>query len=277
MALKKYKPYTPSRRHYTSVDTSGLSKVEPEKRLIGKLSKHGGRNSYGRITMRYRSGGHKRRYRIIDFKRDKMGVPGKIVSIEYDPNRSAFIAKVNYVDGDKRYILAPQGVEIGQEIISSEEAEIVPGNALSLKNIPVGTSVHNLELHIGRGGQIVRSAGASAQLVAMEDKWAQVKLPSGEVRLIDVRCRATVGALSNPDHENITIGKAGRSRWLGRYPHVRGMVKNPVDHPHGGGEGRSKGGNHPVTPWGKPTKGHKTRNNKATDKYIVRRRKKGRR
>lgn len=273
MPTKKYKPYTASRRHLTSVDYSGLDKVSPEKRLLRKLSKSGGRNNYGRITMGQRSGGHKRRYRVIDFRRDKMDVPGKISSIEYDPNRSSFIARVHYADGDKRYILAPQGVAVGDEVLVSEEAEIRSGNALSLKNIPVGTAIHNLELHYGRGGQIVRSAGASAQLVAVEGTWAQVKLPSGEVRRFDVRCRATIGVLSNADHENVSFGKAGRSRWLGRYPHVRGMCKNPVDHPHGGGEGRSKGGNHPVTPWGQPTKGHKTRHNKATDQYIIKRRK----
>ncbi len=273
MAIKKHKPYTASRRQLTSVDYSGLSSEKPEKRLLAHLAKKGGRNNRGRITIGQRSGGHKRRYRIIDFKRDKKDISGKVTTIEYDPNRSAFIARVSYVDGDKRYILAPQGLSVGDTVVASEEAEINPGNTLSLKNIPLGTEIHNIELHYGRGGQMVRSAGAAAQLVAMESSWAQVRLPSGEVRRIETRCRATIGVISNPDHENVTLGKAGRSRWLGRYPRVRGMCKNPVDHPHGGGEGRSKGGNHPVTPWGKPTKGHKTRHNKATDQYIVRRRK----
>lgn len=270
MALKKFKAYTDSRRKMTVVDYSVLDKVDPEKRLLKKISKHGGRNVYGRKTIGQRSGGHKRRYRVIDFRRDKIDVPGKILSIEYDPNRSAFIARVVYADGDKRYILAPRGVNVGDEVLASEDAEIRPGNTLSLKSIPVGTQIHNIEMHCGRGGQIVRSAGTSAQLIANEGQWGQVRLPSGEMRRFDVRCRATIGEISNPDHENVTIGKAGRSRWLGRYPRTRGVVKNPVDHPHGGGEGRSKGGNHPVTPWGKPTKGHKTRNNKATDRYIVR-------
>ncbi len=274
MALKKFKPYTDSRRKMTMVDYSELSKGAPEKRLITKLTKKGGRNVYGRKTVGQRSGGHKRRYRMIDFKRDNDGVPGKITSIEYDPNRSTFIALVTYLDGDKRYILAPKDLSVGDPVIASDEADIRPGNTLRLAHIPVGTLVHNVELHQGRGGQMVRSAGGVAQLVAMDSSWAQIKLPSGEVRRVDMRCRATVGQLSNTDHFNITIGKAGRSRWLGRYPRVRGVVKNPVDHPHGGGEGRSKGGNHPVTPWGKPTKGHKTRNNKATNQYIVRDRRK---
>jgi len=273
MALKKFRPYTDARRSMSVVDYSSLDKCKPEKRLLAPLNKKGGRNSNGRITVGQRSGGHKRRYRIIDFRRDKIGVPGYVKSVEYDPNRSAYIARIVYRDGDKRYILAPKGVRVGDEILAGEEAEIRPGNSLSLKNIPIGTQIHNIELSYGRGGQLVRSAGAAAQLVASEGQWAQVRLPSGEVRRIDVRCRATIGQLSNTDHENVNIGKAGRSRWLGRYPHVRGMVMNPVDHPHGGGEGRSKGGNHPMTPWGKPTKGYKTRSNKATDRFIVRRRK----
>lgn len=276
MALKQHKPYTDSRRQFTSVDYSALSKEAPQKRLVSKINKKGGRNVYGRKTMGQRSGGHKRRYRVIDFRRDKVGVPGKIKALEYDPNRSAFIALVVYVDGDKRYILAPKGLQVGDEVMAGEEAEIRPGNTLKLKDIPVGTQIHNIELHLGRGGQIVRSAGSSAQLVASEGDWGQVRLPSGEVRRFDLRCQATIGQVSNPDHENVSYGKAGRVRWLGRSPRVRGMVKNPVDHPHGGGEGRSKGGNHPVTPWGVPTKGYKTRNNKSTDRYIVRRRKKKR-
>ncbi len=270
MPTKKFKPYTDSRRNMTVVDYSVLTKKKPEKGLLAKLSKKGGRNVYGRKTVGQRSGGHKRRYRIIDFKRDKQGVPGKVSSIEYDPNRSAFIALVTYFDGDKRYILAPKGVAVGDEILASDDAEIRPGNTLALHSIPVGTQIHNIEVSQGRGGQLVRSAGGVAQLVATDGPWAQIKLPSGEVRRIDVRCRATVGQLSNTEHENVTIGKAGRTRWLGRSPRVRGMVKNPVDHPHGGGEGRSKGGNHPMTPWGKPTKGYKTRHNKRTDQYIVR-------
>lgn len=269
MALKKFKPYTDSRRNMTVVDYSVLDKVKPQKRLLAKLTKKGGRNVNGRKTVGQRSGGHKRRYRIIDFKRNKNDVPGKVRTIEYDPSRSAFIALVSYLDGDKRYILAPKGVRAGDEVIASEEAEIRPGNTLSLNSIPVGTQIHNLEIHYGRGGQLVRSAGAVAQLVATEGKWAQVRLPSGEVRRVDLRCHATVGQVSNPDHGNVSIGKAGRTRWQGRSPHVRGVCKNPVDHPHGGGEGRSKG-NHPVTPWGKPTQGKKTRNNRATDKYKVR-------
>lgn len=269
MALKTHKPYTNSRRKMTVVDYSGLDKVAPEKRLVSKMNKKGGRNVYGRKTVGQRSGGHKRRYRIIDFRRDKIDVPGKVASIEYDPNRTAFIARIHYADGEKRYILAPKGLVVGDEVVSGEEAEIRPGNALSLKNIPLGTQIHNIEMNLGRGGQIVRSAGAAAQLVASEGNWAQIRLPSGEVRRLDVRCRATIGQLSNVDHENVKIGKAGRNRWLGRYPRVRGMAKNPVDHPHGGGEGRSKGGNHPMTPSGIPTKGYKTRHNKATDRYIV--------
>jgi large subunit ribosomal protein L2 len=276
MGLKNYKSYTNSRREYTGIDYSGLDKTETPKALIAKLSKKGGRNSYGRKTINNRSGGHKRRYRIIDFRRDKMNIPGKVESLQYDPNRSAFLALICYIDGERRFILAPKGLVKGDAIIAGDEVEIRPGNTLPLKNIPVGTQVHNIELHYGRGGQTVRSAGAAAQLLACEDAWAQVRLPSGEVRRFDVRCRATIGQVSNVDHENVTYGKAGRSRWMGIAPHVRGMVKNPVDHPHGGGEGRSKGGNHPMTPWGKPTKGYKTRNNKATDQYILRRRKKKR-
>jgi large subunit ribosomal protein L2 len=274
MPLKKFRPYTDSRRKMTVVDFSWLDDVKPEKSLLGKISKKGGRNVYGRKTVGQRSGGHKRRYRIIDFRRDKLEVPGKVKTIEYDPNRSTFIALVSYVDGEKRYILAPKGVAVGDEVLASEDAEIRPGNTLSLNSIPVGTQIHNIEIHYGRGGQLVRSAGGVAQLVATDGSWAQIRLPSGEVRRVDIRCRATIGQLSNTDHENVTIGKAGRTRWLGRAPRVRGMVKNPVDHPHGGGEGRSKGGNHPMTPWGKPTKGYKTRHNKATDQYIVRDRRK---
>ena len=273
MALKQYKPYTPGRRQYTGIDYSELSQVAPEKRLLAPINKTGGRNHYGRITMRYHSGGHKRRYRIIDFRRDKMDVPGKVATLEYDPNRSAFIAKINYADGEKRYILAPKGLKPGDLVVASEDAEISPGNALTLKNIPVGTEIHNIELTVGRGGQMVRSAGSAAQLVATEGQWALLRLPSGELRRVDHRCRATIGQVSNLDHENVSYGKAGRKRWLGIYPHVRGMVMNPVDHPHGGGEGCSKGGNHPMSPWGQPAKGYKTRHNKATDRYIVRRRK----
>ena len=274
MATKEYKPYTPSRRKMTTTDFSALTKKKPEKALLEPIKRSGGRNNRGRITSRYRSGGHKRAYRLIDFKRDKVDIPGRISSIEYDPNRSAFIALVVYKDGEKRYILMPEGLKVGDTIISSKEADIQPGNALPLKNIPLGTQIHNIELSLGRGGQMVRSAGGMAQLTAKEGDYALLKLPSGEVRKVYINCRATIGQLSNIDHENITYGKAGRTRWLGRYPHVRGMAMNPVDHPHGGGEGRSKGGNHPTSPWGLLTKGHKTRKNKRTTRLIVKDRRK---
>lgn len=249
-----------------------ITKTEPEKSLVVSLKKKGGRNNLGRVTMRHRGGGHKRLYRIIDFKRNKIGVPGKIAAIEYDPNRSARIALVHYVDGEKRYILAPVGLAVGDTIMAGPDADIKPGNALKLKDMPVGTFIHNIELEPGRGGVLVRSAGAAAQLMAKEGKYAYVRMPSGELRLILQECMATVGQVGNVDHENVTKGKAGRNRWLGRRPHVRGMVMNPVDHPMGGGEGRSKSNKHPVSPWGTPAKGYRTRKRKPSDKYIVRRR-----
>ncbi len=249
-----------------------LSKKKPERKLITKLNKSGGRNNLGRITAFQRGGGHKRRYRKIDFKRDKWDVPAKVASIEYDPNRSARIALLHYADGEKRYILAPHGMSIGDQVQTARTAEIRPGNTLPLDVIPLGTIIHNLELKPGKGGQLVRSAGGGAQLMAREGKYAQIKLPSSETRKILTRCLATVGQVGNLDHENISFGKAGRSRWLGKRPTVRGVAMNPVDHPHGGGEGRTSGGRHPVTPWGVPTKGHKTRRNRSSDKYIVKRR-----
>jgi large subunit ribosomal protein L2 len=236
------------------------------------LKKTGGRNNYGRITCRYRGGGHKRSYRLIDFKRDKDGIPAKVASIDYDPNRSAYIALLNYADGEKRYILAPSGLRLGDTVVSGEEADIRPGNALSLRNIPMGTLVHNVEMRVGKGGQLIRGAGTYGQLMAKEGRYAQIKLPSGEVRMVLQGCKATVGQVGRVDHENISLGKAGRKRWLGRRPHVRGVAMNPVDHPMGGGEGKSSGGRHPCTPWGVPTKGYKTRRNRQSDKYIIKRR-----
>lgn len=273
MPLKLYKPTSPGRRFMSSPDFSELTKKKPERSLIKPLRKSGGRNSMGRTTIWFRGGGHKRRYRVIDFKRDKPNIPARVASVEYDPNRSARIALLHYVDGEKRYILAPDGLTVGQTVVTSEKADILPGNALPLSSIPSGTMVHNLELRRGKGGQLVRSAGVAAQLVAKEGDWALVKLPSGEVRRVAVGCMATVGQVGNIEHKNVKLGKAGRKRWLGRRPHNRGVSMNPIDHPHGGGEGRSSGGRHPVTPWGKPTKGAKTRNNKRTDGFIVKRRK----
>ncbi|ACL68881.1 50S ribosomal protein L2 [Halothermothrix orenii] len=270
MAIKKFKPTTPSRRFMTVSAFDEITRREPEKSLLAPLKKTGGRNSYGRVTVRHRGGGHKRRYRIIDFKRDKDGVPARVASIEYDPNRSARIALLHYVDGEKRYILAPNKLQVGDTVKSGEDAEIKPGNALKLKNIPVGTIIHNIELKPGKGGQLARAAGTMAQILAKEGKYAHIKLPSGEVRLISLECKATIGQVGNIDHENISIGKAGRKRWLGKRPHVRGVAMNPVDHPHGGGEGRTSTGRHPVTPWGKRTLGKKTRKRKASDKYIIR-------
>src|SRR3989338_767235 len=274
MAIKEYNSYTPSRRFITTADFSVLTRKKPEKSLVRALNKTGGRNNNGRITSRYRSGGNKRSYRLIDFKRDKINIPGRVDFIEYDPNRTAYIALIVYKDGEKRYILLPEGLKVGDQVVSSKEADIQPGNTLPLRNIPLGTQIHNIELHLGRGGQIVRSAGGFAQLTAKEDNYALLKLPSGEVRKVLIDCKATIGQLSNIDHENISYGKAGRMRWLGRYPHVRGIAMNPVDHPHGGGEGRSKGGNHPTSPWGLHTKGHKTRNNRRTQSLIVQDRRK---
>ncbi len=276
MAMKKYNPITPSLRFTTVVDRSDLSKKEPEKSLtVGKL-KTGGRNSNGRISSRFIGGGAKQSYRIIDFKRDKTGVAAKVASIEYDPNRSARIALLHYVDGEKRYIIAPVGLELGRTVTSGPEADILVGNAMPLKNIPAGTVVHNIELRPGKGAQMARSAGAQAQLVSREGGIALLKLPSGEIRRVPVECMATIGQVGNVEHENESHGKAGKTRWLGKKPHNRGVTMNPVDHPHGGGEGKTSGGRHPVTPWGQPTRGFKTRNNKRTDKWIATRKSKKR-
>ncbi len=272
MGIKQYKPTSPGRRFQSVSTFEEITKRKPERSLIRPLKRKGGRNTNGRITVRHRGGGAKRQYRVIDFKRDKHGVPAKVSSIEYDPNRSARIALLHYLDGEKRYILAPLGMKVGDKVESGEQVDIRPGNALPLNNIPLGTLIHNIELKIGKGGQLVRSAGGYAQLMAKEGNYAQIRLPSGEVRMVHLRCYATVGQIGNVDHENISLGKAGRSRYLGRRPHVRGVAMNPVDHPLGGGEGKSSGGRHPVTPWGVPTKGYRTRKNKATDKYIMRRR-----
>ena len=272
MGIKQYKPTSAGRRFMSVSDFSEITRDEPEASLLRPLRKKGGRNNAGRITCRHRGGGHKRQYRVIDFKRNKIGVPAIISAIEYDPNRSSRIAFLKYADGVKSYIIAPDQVNVGDEVISSRYADIKPGNALPLRYIPLGTVIHNVELKKGRGGQMVRSAGASAQLMAKDENYAHVRLPSGEVRLVNIDCRATIGQVSNIDHSHVRIGKAGRKRWLGRRPSVRGVAMNPVDHPMGGGEGRSSGGRHPCTPWGKPTKGFKTRKNRATDKFIVKRR-----
>jgi large subunit ribosomal protein L2 len=274
MGIKTYKPITPGLRGRTGYSFEELTTDKPYRKLLAPLKKSGGRNSDGRITIRFRGGGHKRKYRIIDFKRNKFEIPGTIETIEYDPNRTSRIALVKYEDGDRRYILAPLGIKVGTRVISTDkEADILPGNALRIKNIPVGTIIHNIEYKVGRGGQIARSAGAAATLMAKEGHYALIKMPSGELRKILLECRATVGQLGNVENSNIKIGKAGRTRWKGKRPHVRGSCMNPVDHPHGGGEGKSKGGRIPVTPWGKPTKGYKTRRNKQTQKFIVKRRK----
>ncbi len=275
MAIKYYKPTTPSRRGMSVSTFEEITKTKPEKSLTESLSKSGGRNVYGRITSWNVGGGNKRKYRIIDFKRNKFDVPAKVAAIEYDPNRTCRIALLNYVDGEKRYILAPQGIHVGDMVISSDSADIKPGNAMKLANIPVGTMVHNIELTVGNGGQMARAAGAYAQLMGKEGKYALLRLPSGEVRMVPINCMATIGVVGNEDQINITLGKAGKSRYLGIKPHVRGVVKNPCDHPHGGGEGKSPIGlPGPVTPWGKPTLGKKTRkHNKASNKLIVKRRK----
>lgn len=275
MAIKKFKPTTPGRRFMSVASFEEITKKEPERSLVEILKNKAGRNMQGRVTIRHRGGGHKRKYRIIDFKRDKDGIPAKVAAIEYDPNRTAYIALLNYADGEKRYILAPDGLRVGDTVMSGENADIKPGNALKLAHIPVGTTVHNIELVPGKGGQMARAAGTSAQLMAKEGGMATLRLPSGEMRMVSVECRATIGQVGNLEHENITIGKAGRSRWLNRRPHVRGVVMNPIDHPHGGGEGKAPiGRKTPVTPWGMPTLGYKTRKkNKASDKYIVKRRK----
>ncbi|BBO68210.1 50S ribosomal protein L2 [Desulfosarcina alkanivorans] len=272
MAVKKVKPTSPGRRFQNYAGFEEITKTTPEKSLLRILKKSGGRNANGRITSRRRGGGHKRYYRIIDFKRDKDGVPANVAAIEYDPNRSARIALLHYADGEKRYIIAPLKLSVGDTVMSGPEADIQPGNALPLSKIPLGTHIHNIELRLGKGGQIVRSAGTFAQLMAKEDRYALVKLPSGEVRMVLLNCKATVGQLGNVTHENISLGKAGRNRWKGRRPKVRGVAMNPVDHPMGGGEGRSSGGRHPCSPWGVPTKGFRTRKNKRTDRYIVKRR-----
>ena len=276
MPIRNYKPTSPGRRGMSVSSFEEITRSKPERSLLRKQVSKAGRNNQGRITARHRGGGVKQRYRIIDFKRNKFGVPAKVFSIEYDPNRSARIALLHYVDGEKRYIIAPNGLKVGDHVMSGPEAEIRVGNALPLHNIPTGTMIHNIELYIGKGAQIVRSAGAQAQLMAKEGDYAQVRLPSGEQRLINVNCMATIGQVGNLDHENISIGKAGRSRYLGRRPHVRGSVMNPVDHPHGGGEGRAPIGGQPQTPWGQPAMGYRTRHNKRTDKFIVRRRNVGR-
>lgn len=273
MAIKSHKPTSAGRRFQTTSTFEEITRKRPEKGLVMSIKRAGGRNAFGRITSRHRGGGHKRLYRIIDFKRDKDGIPARVATIEYDPNRSANIALLHYTDGDKRYILASLGLNVGDSVLSGSGAEIKPGNTIPLRDMPLGTQIHNIELNVGHGGQIVRSAGNYAQLMAKEGRHAQVKLPSGEVRLIDLNCRATIGQVGNTSHSGIKIGKAGRNRWKGRRPHVRGVAMNPVDHPHGGGEGKSSGGRHPVTPWGVPTKGYKTRVKKASDKLIVKRRK----
>ena len=272
--MKKHKPTSPGRRFQSVLDFSNLSDGKPHKPLLKPKTRSGGRDNKGRTSIRFRGGGHKQRYRVIDFRRDKLGVPARVATIEYDPNRSANIALLHYADGEKRYILAPKGLKAGDTVASGPDVDIVVGNALPLSRIPLGTVVHNIELKIGKGGQMARSAGTGAQLISKEGQYASLRLPSGEVRLVDQRCCATVGQVGNLDHQNIRLGKAGRKRWLGRRPHNRGVSMNPVDHPLGGGEGKSSGGRHPVSPWGMPTKGYKTRSNQRTDKYIVRRRKK---
>ena len=272
MSIKQFKPYTPGRRQMSIQGREDITANKPERSLTTELRKSGGRNNTGRITMRHIGGGHRRTYRIIDFRRDKIGVPGKVATVEYDPNRNARIALIHYVDGEKRYILLPKGLKVGDTIHSGPEADITPGNALKLKDIPVGTVVHNLELEPGRGAKLVRAAGTSAQLMAKEGKYAFIRMPSGELRLILLECMATVGQVGNEDYENISLGKAGKTRWSGRRSSVRGMVMNPVDHPMGGGEGKSKSNKHPVSPWGTPAKGYRTRKRKPSDRLIVRRR-----
>jgi large subunit ribosomal protein L2 len=275
MALKVYKPTSPGRRGMTAIQGEKLTKKKPEKALTGFHLRTGGRNNDGRQTIRFRGGGHKRLYRQIDFRRDKVGVPAKVAAIEYDPNRSARIALLHYADGEKRYILAPVGLAVGDGVEAGASAEVRPGNSLPLLNIPLGTTIHNIELKPGKGGQLIRSAGGSAQVMGRDGVYVQIRLKSGEMRKVLSTCVATVGQVGNVDHENVVVGKAGRTRWKGKRPHVRGVVMNPVDHPHGGGEGKSGQGNpHPVSPWGTPAKGYKTRKNKATDKFIIARRKK---
>lgn len=274
MSIKTYRPYTETRRFQTGLTFEEITTSTPHKALVEPKNRISGRNSEGRLTIRHRGGGHKRQYRLIDFKRDKTGVAAKVATVEYDPNRSAFIALLHYSDGEKRYILYPHGLKVGDKVVSGPDADIVVGNAMPLKNIPAGTVIHNIELRLGKGGQMVRSAGGAAQLLSKDGEYAQVRLPSGEVRKVHVDCMASIGQLGNLDHENITYGKAGRTRWKGFRPTVRGVAMNPVDHPLGGGEGKTSGGRNPVTPWGKPTRGYKTRNNKLTDRFIVKRREK---
>lgn len=274
MGIVKYRPTSPGRRFQTAQTFEEVTRSEPERTLVRTLKKSGGRNNAGRMTVRFRGGGHKRKYRLIDFvRRDKAGVPATVASIEYDPNRSARIALLNYVDGEKRYIVAPLDLKVGAKVMAGEKVEIESGNALPLRNIPLGTFIHNIELKIGKGGQLVRGGGGFARIMAKEGAYAHVRLPSGEVRLVHQECYATIGQVSNIEHEGISIGKAGRSRWLGKRPHVRGVAMNPVDHPMGGGEGKTSGGGHPVSPWGVPAKGYKTRRNKRTTHYIVKKRK----
>ncbi|MGE3273475.1 MAG: 50S ribosomal protein L2 [Vicinamibacterales bacterium] len=273
MPIRKYKPTSPGRRQMTVQTFDEITTQEPYRPLTEPLKRSGGRNNTGELTSWWRGGGHKRLYRVIDFKRDKKDIPGTITTVEYDPNRSARIALVTYADGEKRYILQPAGMKVGDQVVAGDGVDILPGNCLPLRSMPLGTMVHNVELKPGKGGQLARSAGASVQVVAKEGEYVSVKLPSGEIRKILQDCVATVGQVGNLDHENVSIGKAGRSRWLGKKPHVRGVAMNPVDHPLGGGEGKTSGGRHPVTPWGVPTKGYKTRNRKPSDKFIVQRRK----
>jgi len=274
MGIKTYRPYTETRRFQTGLTFQEISSARPYKPLLEPKTRISGRNNHGELTIWHRGGGHKRHYRVVDFKRDKMGVPARVATIEYDPNRSAFVALLHYADGEKRYILAPSGLKVGDKVVSGPEADIVTGNALPLKSIPAGTLIHNIELRPGKGGQMVRSAGSSAQLLAKEGEYAQIRLPSGEVRKVLMDCVATIGQVGNLEHENISIGKAGRKRWMGIRPTVRGVAMNPVDHPLGGGEGKTSGGRHPVTPWGQPTRGYKTRNNKLTERFIVKHREK---
>ncbi len=273
MSIKTFKPITPGQRFKSVNSFEEITETKPEESLLLPLKKSGGRNNLGRVTSRHRGGGHKRTYRIIDFKRDKLEIPAVVDSIQYDPNRTANIALLRYADGEKRYILAPLGLQVGDSLLSGAAPEIRVGNAMPLEKIPMGTLVHNVEMKKGKGGQMARTAGSYAQLMAKEQEYAQLRLPSGEVRLVRLECRATIGQVGNTDHENISIGKAGRSRWMGKRPHVRGVAQNPVDHPMGGGEGKSSGGRHPTTPWGKPTKGYKTRKKKSSDRLIVKRRK----
>ena len=272
MGIKKLTPTSPARRYQTYLTNDELTTSQPHKPLLDNKKRTSGRNNLGKMTVRHRGGGHKRHYRIIDFKRNKFGIPGKVATIEYDPNRSARIALINYADGEKRYILAPVGLQVGQMVLAGPEADILTGNALPIRNIPLGTQIHNIELKPGKGGQMARSAGSFAQLVAKDAERAQLRLPSGEIRIVSVLCMATIGQVGNVEHENVSVGKAGRTRWKGIRPTVRGVAMNPVDHPHGGGEGKTSGGRHPVSPWGQPTRGYKTRNNKRTDQFIVKRR-----